>query len=98
MIADLLNMICAVGLENRAKINPVASANPNNPNKDSTVIKTFEAKCTGAIFPYPIVAKVSTLKKKARANPLPRFRFAEFSKALGPHSRYPNAKITLAKI
>ena len=45
---------------------PVPSAKTNSPESDSAVITRCAGIELGAMLPYPIVASVSTLKKKAR--------------------------------
>ncbi len=66
MSALFENMIAAVGRENRANRIPVISARAIRPHKDSSVTSRLGTRPTGPTWPYPMVPKVWTLKKKAR--------------------------------
>ena len=54
----------------------MAIATQRRPTSASAVITTFARRPTGVMFPKPIVENVSTLKKNARAKPVPRSRRA----------------------
>ena len=57
----------AVGREKRAKTSPVTTASAISPLRASMLTSTLDKNDLGAIVPYPIVAIVCTLKKKASA-------------------------------
>src|SRR5436189_249306 len=61
-------MTAAVGREKRANTIPVMRATASKLTTDSTVTTQFAAEPSGNTCPYPIVANVSTLKKKARSH------------------------------
>src|SRR5436190_2078247 len=65
MTALSLKRISAVGRANLANTISAISANARTPKNDSKVTSRLAGRVTGTMFPYPIVAIVSTLKKNA---------------------------------
>jgi len=83
-----LKWILAVGRDTRAKRSPVATAKPINPTRDSRVTIRFAASPAGLTCPYPMVAKVWTLKKNAPRYAPPTSAPPGPDRAPGPHIRY----------
>jgi len=77
---------------------PAASPNANNPTRDSRVTTTSACQLAGVTSPYPIVANVCTLKKKASGKAAHPAVAERPVKASGPIAIYAAAKAAFARM
>ena len=98
MTALRLNMMRALGRAKRAKIRPAARPNESSPTSDSSVTTRSACHVAGVTSPYPIVAKVWTLKKKASEKATKADLGSRPSNASGPSTKKTAANAALAKV
>ena len=80
-------MIRALGRAKRANMRPAASPNESSPTSDSSVTTRSACQDAGVTSPYPIVANVCTLKKKASENATKADVGSRPSNASGPRAK-----------
>ena len=93
--ARRLKLTSAVGRAKRAKKRPVMSACASTPTSASAVMSVSAGVPAGLMLPYPMVANVSTEKKKARPKVPPIVLGSGPVMAASPHNRKSTANSTL---